>query len=1375
MLTKPTGLKSGYINAVLRRARIPNALLLLFLAALLFMPVMAQALVNLQITKLVDDNTVESGSTIVYRIQYTVASTTENAFNAIITDILPAELSSVATDIVLEGDGFVASTSYAQATRTARFVFQSPLNAGTTGTVLVRARFPLGTTINGTVSQNTATFTADNGTTATTPPVTVTAVASFRMTPLKDRTSGGALDFPTVYRLRLRNPSPNIGGLDLLNATMVDTLPAGVQFVSASNSGVYNSVDNTVTWALGDVPVGTSTDAVTRTVTVIFPSSVFASGQSVVNRMGFGGTPRGTSTPVSGWTSTTNSLTTGSSNMGFSKSNTSTSNLVPIGSSYLYRLNVTNSGYFELTNAYVEDTVPGRVAATSLQARGSGFFKTNLNSSWTPLSGNPYASLTTVQVSTLGLAAGEYVTSVRYEVGTLAVGFGGWSSSAQPGYTAAVLATDRSGNAVVAGQTIVNNAAAGANFSGGSLSRTATNTVTVYNGAARPRIEKYIIGATGLKPGQTATYELRLRNNLPATDMLINPIMADLLDANLTYVAGSWSVNASPAGTPAPNFEELANYNATGRTLLRWSWSGAAAYSLPPNLEIRIRFNAVLRAGIPPNTQISNTGYITGYDNVQVDLGSALQRPADGNDLDNDGNRTELIAASSGVVITVGQLATLESVKWVKGQLDSDWSRYPGTGLTVPGGTADYRLIVTNVGNVAAKDLVVIDILPFIGDGGVIDLSARDSQWRPNLMGEVSGPNGITVYYSTSGNPTRTEVVSNGPPGSEPANWTTDPPADITSVRSLKIDFGGYILQPQQSVELSWSMRAPVGAPSNGAIAWNSFGFVANRVDDGSQILPAEPFKVGIAIQQGLGAAYGDFVWLDNNLNGTQDEGENGVNGVTVDLYQTGSDGEAGTADDIHIGTSITGDNGDGHPGYYLFPELPAGNYFAKFTLPANTHFTPGVGSDLATNSDASTTTGRTPVTHIELGEKDLTWDAGVFRSDASYGNRVWLDGNRNGLQDVGEAGVEGIRVLLYRGNGTVVDSTLTASDGGYLFDNLFPGEYYARFRLPADYIFSPEHVAANDSLDSDADQTTGLTPVTSLDASEQDPTWDTGIYLKPAAIGDRVWIDPDRNGVQDDGELGMAGVVVTLYTAAGAIVSRDTTDANGNYLFSDLTPGSFYVIVAKPDGYAFSPLNQGSNDAVDSDVNTASGRTANYALSPDETDLSVDAGLYRLAALGDFVWNDINHDGIQNPAAEPGVLGVTVRLLDGSGNLIAETTTDDQGYYMFLNLQPATYQVEFALPMEFRIHPAKPGQRCRPQQRCRRDHWPLAAGDAADRRGAQGYRRGHFQARLSRRSRLARRQRQWRSGCRRNRRFGRDCSALFRFWRFYHQPVHSR
>jgi uncharacterized surface anchored protein len=176
------------------------------------------------------------------------------------------------------------------------------------------------------------------------------------------------------------------------------------------------------------------------------------------------------------------------------------------------------------------------------------------------------------------------------------------------------------------------------------------------------------------------------------------------------------------------------------------------------------------------------------------------------------------------------------------------------------------------------------------------------------------------------------------------------------------------------------------------------------------------------------------------------------------------------------------------------------------------------------------------------------------------------------------------------------------------------------------------------------------------------------------------VWLDKNANGVQDAGEAGLAGVTVKLLNSAGSVVATTTTDANGNYLFNNLTPGDYSAQVVAPTGYFVSAKDQGGNDATDSDFDPTTGKTVSTTLVAGENDLSWDAGLYQKASIGDKVWADCDNDGIQD-AGEAGVPGVTVKLLDASGNVIATTLTDGNGNYVFKDLMPGTYSVQFVAP----------------------------------------------------------------------------------------------
>ncbi|SER47874.1 SdrD B-like domain-containing protein, partial [Neolewinella agarilytica] len=115
------------------------------------------------------------------------------------------------------------------------------------------------------------------------------------------------------------------------------------------------------------------------------------------------------------------------------------------------------------------------------------------------------------------------------------------------------------------------------------------------------------------------------------------------------------------------------------------------------------------------------------------------------------------------------------------------------------------------------------------------------------------------------------------------------------------------------------------------------------------------------------------------------------------------------------------------------------------------------------------------------------------------------------------------------------------------------------------------------------------------------------------------------------------------------------------------------------PDGNEFSPQDEG-DDATDSDANITTGQSDAIVLESGEENETIDAGVYELASLGDYVWEDTNGNGINDEPASAGIDGVTVNLLDEDGNVIATTTTMNGGFYEFTDLVPGTYSVQFEL-----------------------------------------------------------------------------------------------
>jgi uncharacterized repeat protein (TIGR01451 family) len=112
------------------------------------------------------------------------------------------------------------------------------------------------------------------------------------------------------------------------------------------------------------------------------------------------------------------------------------------------------------------------------------------------------------------------------------------------------------------------------------------------------------------------------------------------------------------------------------------------------------------------------------------------------------------------------------------------------------------------------------------------------------------------------------------------------------------------------------------------------------------------------------------------------------------------------------------------------------------------------------------------------------------------------------------------------------------------------------------------------------------------------------------ASFGGFVWIDLDHNGLQDPGEPGVAGVLVTLFDAFGNVVATQSTGIDGSYLFTGLTPGSYSVGFAAPAGMVFTAQAQGGNPNQDSDADPSNGQTFAVNLNAGINTVTLDAGL---------------------------------------------------------------------------------------------------------------------------------------------------------------------
>jgi protocatechuate 3,4-dioxygenase beta subunit len=418
--------------------------------------------------------------------------------------------------------------------------------------------------------------------------------------------------------------------------------------------------------------------------------------------------------------------------------------------------------------------------------------------------------------------------------------------------------------------------------------------------------------------------------------------------------------------------------------------------------------------------------------------------------------------------------------------------------------------------------------------------------------------------------------------------------------------------------------------------------------------------RAGLVVQQ---ATLGDRVWEDKNGNGVQDAGEAGIVGVKVDLKDASGN---------IVKTTTTGADGK-----YSFTVDP-GKYSISVTAPTGMSATGQHGGADGVDSDINAI-GQSDLVTLTAGQTNNNVDAGFYKG-ATLGDRVWLDANRNGLQDSGETGVAGVKVVLLDAAGNATGSTATTdANGNYSFTNLKPGTYSVQFdkaTLPANYVFTGADAGSNDTKDSDANVSTGKTANVTLNSGDVYSDLDAGIVVVQAKLGDTVWEDKNGNGVQDTGEAGIAGVNVQLKDSTGKVVQTTTTAADGKYSFT-ADPGAYTVSVTAPSGYQFTGKDVGSDDNKDSDFGS-NGQSGSITLNSGDNNTSVDAGLFKYVSVGDRVWLDTNKNGVQD-SGEAGLCGVKVTLLDADGKQVgASVSTDVNGNYTFSNLKPGSYTVVF-------------------------------------------------------------------------------------------------
>ena len=264
------------------------------------------------------------------------------------------------------------------------------------------------------------------------------------------------------------------------------------------------------------------------------------------------------------------------------------------------------------------------------------------------------------------------------------------------------------------------------------------------------------------------------------------------------------------------------------------------------------------------------------------------------------------------------------------------------------------------------------------------------------------------------------------------------------------------------------------------------------------------------------------ITWTDTDSDGERDSGEPVVGTVGVWLLL---DGEV-------ILTTTSDEEGE-----YQFENLAAGEYTVRFVVESGQAVTAPESGELPISLDESE----------EVDDAD--GGIGTASGTSSIGNLVWHDDDDDGIQDVGETGVEGAVADLYVDGDVVPTATTTTDvDGYYRFEDLAPGDYSVVITPPLGTLF--------------ATSSTGLHSI-ELEANEDDNSADAA--CQPVVTPTITLNQPTVNGQVISGggsfDPGGAFTSITFFAAqsnglagGGLVRKTEILTQPGNRMWSSST-----------------------------------------------------------------------------------------------------------------------------------------------------------------------------------------------------------------------------
>lgn len=401
-------------------------------------------------------------------------------------------------------------------------------------------------------------------------------------------------------------------------------------------------------------------------------------------------------------------------------------------------------------------------------------------------------------------------------------------------------------------------------------------------------------------------------------------------------------------------------------------------------------------------------------------------------------------------------------------------------------------------------------------------------------------------------------------------------------------------------------------------------------------------------------------VYVDRDGDCIRDADERGISDVLIELI-----------DDTGRVIATTRTNGQGE---YRFENLRAGNYSVRETQPIG--YLQGGQRAGSGGGDASQ---QDLIRSITIGWADRLIDYDFCELEpSSIAGTVYVDDDGDCLYEPehGERPLAGVTIRLHDATGTVIASVLTDAAGRYQFNNLRPGEYSISEIQPTGYFQGGQTVGSGGGVIGGADL------ITQIQIGPGQNLVDYNFCeIEPAALSGSVFVDHDEDCTYepDQGESPLAGVVIRLHDANGNVVATTQTDANGNYRFENLVPGTYSVSEVQPEGYYQGGQRIGSGGGVV----LGQDHIGQIVIPPGTRLEHYDFCEVTGSTLSGRVWSDTDLDDLFDSNEQP-IEGVLIELLDVTGSVVQTTRTSANGMYEFLDIAPGEYTVRETQPRQF-------------------------------------------------------------------------------------------